>query len=137
MSPWAGRAVLIASGLGFPLTQVAISRFGRSGAVLTEAVAAGLLARDAALIAKGTPERLRTGPARLLYAETAAAAAAAVLCLPVLAARDPRARAAAARPGVLEAFRRFFVGTLFGMHTMRFRVYLSADRGLRAAPNGV
>jgi hypothetical protein len=131
MSPWLGRFLMLTSGMGFPLAQVAIRRMGRGGAVLAEGVAAGLLARDVALIAMGIPQRLYPGPARLLFAETAAAAGAVALGLPLLGSRDPWARAGASRPGPLEAMRRFAIGTLFGLHSWRLRIYLSPSRGLR------
>lgn len=137
MSSWTGRLVMVASGMGFPLTQVAVSRMGRRGAILAEGVAVGLLARDAALIAAGTPRRLSTGPARLLYAETAVATAAVVLGLPLLADRDPRARVRSPRPTRLETMRRVAVGTLFGLHSWRYRIYLSPSRGLRSAEPSV
>ena len=69
-----GRGVLVASGMGFPLTQLAIRPFGRRGAILVEAVSVGLLARDAALLATGGSHRLGRGPARVLWLETAVAA---------------------------------------------------------------
>lgn len=143
MSPWLGRCMLVASGLGFPLTQSAIRWLGRPGAVLVEGVALGLLARDAALIATGTPARLRPGAARLLYAETAAAAASAVLGVTLVTSAGARAAAGAKPsaggppPPAREILRRFAVGTLFGMHTMRFRIYLTPSRGLREAPGGI
>ena len=45
-----GGLVLVLSGLGFPLTQAVIARFGRRGALVAEGVAVGLLVRDAALV---------------------------------------------------------------------------------------
>ena len=39
--------------------------------------------------------------------------------------------AAAARPTPLEALRRASLGMLFGLHTLRFRIYLAPDHGLR------
>ena len=67
------------SAAGFPLTQLAIRRFGRRGAIVTEGACAGLAVRDAAMIAAGTPAHLRRGPAFLLWLELAAAVAAAGL----------------------------------------------------------
>jgi hypothetical protein len=131
MQPLVARSVLVASGLGFPMTQAAIRRLGRPGAILVEAVAAGLLVRDLALVATGAPGRLRRGPAFMLYAETVVAAASAGLCLPLIADDGARRRASGPRPSALEALRRFALGTLFGLHTMRFRIYLQPDRGRR------
>jgi len=131
VTPKAGRVVLGLSGLGFPLTQMAIRRFGRPGAAVVEAVSVGLLARDVAMIAAGAPSRLRRGPAALLWLEAAAAALAAVLGMRLLADAGARGRALDARPSRSEALRRFALGALFGLHTLRFRIYLRPDRGLR------
>ena len=131
MTPKAGRVVLGLSGLGFPLTQMAIRRFGRPGAAVVEAVSVGLLARDVAMIAAGAPSRLRRGPAALLWLEAAAAALAAVLGMRLLADAGARGRALDARPSGSEALRRFALGAQFGLHTLRFRIYLRPDRGLR------
>jgi hypothetical protein len=125
-----GPAILAVSGGGFPLTQLAIARFGRRGALLVQAVIVGLLLRDVGLIASGVPSRLRRD--RALLAETAAAAAAAGAGARLL--RDP-ADAAARRAGWAvpcgELFRRVAVGTMFGLHTVRFRTDLSPGSGLR------
>jgi hypothetical protein len=83
-----GPAILVLSGAGFPLTQVAIARFGRRGALLVQAVVVGLLMRDIVLIASGAPSRLRPGPAVLLWAEAAAAAAAATAPAPRSGGRE-------------------------------------------------
>jgi hypothetical protein len=127
-----GTAIQGLSGAGFPLTQLAIGRLGRRGAVLVAGVAAGLLVRDVAMIAMGTPHRLQPGPARLLWAETAVAAVATGASLLLL--RDPDV-AAARLPGrnvpPRELVRRFAIGTLFGLHTMRFRIYLAPGSGRR------
>jgi hypothetical protein len=70
----------------------------------------------------------------LLWLELAAAAAATILGL--RSALDDAAAAAAgdgaARPDALEAARRAAVGTLFGLHTVRFRIYLRPDQGRRS-----
>jgi hypothetical protein len=132
MNRIAGGAIQGLSGAGFPLTQLAIGRLGRRGAVIVAGVTAGLLARDVAMIAMGTPSRLQPGPARLLWAETAVAAAATGASLLLL--RDPDA-AAARLPGWhvprRELLRRFAIGTLFGLHTMRFRIYVAPGSGRR------
>jgi hypothetical protein len=133
MSPRLGRLVLALSGAGFPLTQVAIRRLGRRGAIVTEAVCVGLAVRDAALIAAGVPGRLRRGPALLLWLELAAALVAAALGLPLATGRTDVGHATDARPGRREAARRAAVGTLFGLHTTRFRIYLQPDHGRRPA----
>ena len=129
-----GKAILGLSGAGFPLTQVAINRLGRPGAVLVAGVTAGLLVRDVALISRGTADRLRPGPARLLWAETATASAATGAGLLLL--RDPvvtAARQPGWRVAPEELVRRVAVGLVFGLHTMRFRIYLSPGSGQRDA----
>jgi len=131
LSPPLGRAILGLSAVGFPLTQVAIVRFGRRGAIAVELVTAGLLIRDLVLVARGTPRRLRPGPAVLLGLETVAAGAAAALGLPAVRDRSALDQAQARRATGLEIVRRAAVGSLFGLHTARFRIYLQPDRGLR------
>jgi hypothetical protein len=133
MSPRAGRVVLAVSGMGFPLTQLAIRRLGARGALVVEAVCGGLLVRDVAMIVAGAPGRLRRGPAALLWLEGAAGAAATVTGLRLLIDGAARERALAPRPDRSEAIRRAAIGTLFGLHTMRFRIYLQPDHGLRGA----
>ncbi len=124
-----GRAVLVVSGFGYPLTQVTISRFGRGGAVFVEGIAAGLLVRDAAMVRLGTPRRLKAFPAALLWAELAGAGVAAVGGIAAIARpNQPVDRTPA---GLLEGLRRFSVGFLFGMHTYRFWIYLQPGHGLR------
>lgn len=124
-----GQVVLVLSGSGFPLTQLAIRRFGRRGAVLAESVCLGLAVRDAAMIATGAPARLRRGPALLLWLEIVAAVSAAVLGVRLLVDSGAPARSDAPRPDPLEVARRVAVGALFGLHTMQFRIYLRPDQG--------
>jgi len=126
-----GRVVLALSGMGFPLSQLAIRRFGARGALVVEAACGGLLVRDVAMLASGAPSRLRRGPAALLWLEAAAGAAAVLTCLPTLLDAGARERAVEPRPNRVEAVRRAAVGALFGLHTWRFRIYLQPDRGLR------
>lgn len=128
-----GTAILGLSGMGFPLTQLAIRRFGRTGAAVSAGVAGALLARDAYLLATGTTGRLQAAPVALLWAETATAAIATGTGLLLL--RDPEvavARQQGWRVGTAELLRRFAMGTLFGLHTMRFRTYLAPGSGSRA-----
>jgi hypothetical protein len=133
MGPRLGQLVLVLSGSGFPLTQLAIRRLGRRGALVTESVCLGLAVRDAAMIATGAPARLRRGPALLLWLEIVAAVAAAGLGVRLLVDPGAAARSTAPRPDPLEVARRAAVGTLFGLHTMRFRIYLRPDQGRRPA----
>ena len=134
MTPEAGRVILGLSGMGFPLTQMAIRRLGRPGAAAVAAVSVGLLARDAAMIAGGAPARLRRGPAALLWLEALAAGLASVVGLRLLANAVALQRALDPRPSGPEALRRFALGALFGLHTLRVRIYLQPDRGLRQPP---
>lgn len=127
-----GEIVLAASGLGFPVTQVAIARLGRPGAIAVQAVTVGLLVRDAVLVATGTVGRLERGPAALLLAETAVASVATVAnaSLGTVAGRAV-ATTSGWHVGKRELIRRAAVGALFGIHTMRFRIYLAPGSGLR------
>ncbi len=128
-----GPPLLVLSGLGFPMSQLAIRRLGRSGAIIVEGVTTALAARDTYLVVSGVPDRLRLVPAGLLYAELAMAAVASVLGLRVLI--DHETLQAAPRPaGVQELLRRVALGTLFGLHTWRFAIYLGAHRGMRQTP---
>jgi hypothetical protein len=138
MNKAVGFVVLGVSGSGFPLTQAAIARFGRPGAALVAAVTGGLLVRDVALLARGTHRRLEAGPAALLWAETAVAAAATGAGLLLL--RDREVAAARQQGWAVpnaELARRLAVGTLFGLHTVRFRTYLAPGSGLRMAAPAV
>ena len=134
MPPALGALILVLSGLGFPLTQIEIIRFGRRGAVAAEAVSAGLLVRDVALVRLGAPRRLRPVPAALLWLELAAAAVASIAGLGAIV--SPRTSPARTRAGILEAVRQASVGALFGLHTYRFWIYLQPDRGLRTSSEG-
>jgi hypothetical protein len=129
-----GRAVLLTSGLGFPLTQGVIARFGRGGAVAAEGVSAGLLVRDFAMVAGGAPRRLRPFPAALLWLELGAAGLASIAGLAAI--RRPRQSLNRTPAGVIEALRRGAVGLLFGLHTYRFWIYLQPDHGRRITPAG-
>jgi hypothetical protein len=131
MSQRIGRAVLALSALGYPLTQLVIRRFGAPGALVVEAACGGLLIRDAAMLAAGVPHRLRRGPAVLLWLEATAGAAAVLTGLRPLVNAAARERAVQARPDHFEVARRAAVGALFGLHTIRFRIYLQPDQGRR------
>jgi hypothetical protein len=129
MAPRLGRLVLALSSMGFPLTQMAIRRLGRPGAIVTEGVCVGLAVRDAAMIAAGTPGRLRRGPAVLLWLELGAALTAAGLGLRPASGTTEINHATDARPDRWETARRASVGLLFGLHTMRFWIYVQPDHG--------
>ena len=125
----AGQIVLLISGLGFPLTQAVIAHWGRRGAMVAQGVSAGLLVRDAAMVMNGAPARLARLPRVLLWLELGTAASASVLGIAAVA--RPNQTLDGTPYGSLEALRRFSVGLLFGLHTYRFRIYLTPDHGLR------
>ena len=129
-----GRAMLVTSGLGFPLTQAVIACFGRGGAVAAEGVAVGLLVRDCAMVAGGAPRRLRPFPAALLWLELGAAGLASIAGLAAI--RRPRQSLDRTPAGMVEALRRGAVGLLFGLHTYRYWIYLQPDHGRRITPAG-
>jgi hypothetical protein len=131
MDPRLGKLVLGLSAAGYPLTELTIRRFGRRGAVIAEGVCVGLAIRDTAMVAAGAPARLRRGPALLLWLELGAAAAAAGLGLRLVLVKGAVGRVAR-QPDSLEVGRRAAVGTLFGLHTVRFWIYLQPDQGRRA-----
>ncbi len=130
MGPRPGHAVLALSALGYPLTQLAIRSLGRRGALLVEAACGGLLARDMAMLASGAPRRLRRGPGLLLWCEAVVATAAVLLGVGLLVDQD-RATGRPLQVKRSEVLRRGAVCLLFGLHTVRFWVYLQPDRGRR------
>ena len=50
MNPKLGKIVLGLSAAGYPLTELAIRRLGRRGAVIAEVACCGLAVRDAAMV---------------------------------------------------------------------------------------
>ena len=130
MNPRLGKIVLGLSAAGYPLTELAIRRLGRRGAVITEVACCGLAVRDAAMVAAGVPTRLRRGPAALLWMELAAALAASGLGLRS-ALDDESCTRARVDADPTEMARRVAVGALFALHTVRFRIYLRPDQGRR------
>jgi hypothetical protein len=77
---------------------------------------------------------LRRGPATLLWLETLVGAIAVLAGIrPVLDA-EARERARGSLPDRPEALRRAAVGVLFGLHTVRYRIFLRPDHGLRQSP---
>ena len=127
-----GRVALVASALGHPLSELVLRRGGRTGAVVAEVVCGGLVIRDVALIRSGTPGRLRRLPASLLWLEAAAAAAAAgSIGWTAVRPGQPRGGAARAGLGTAQAIRGSALGLLFGLHTVRFWIYLQPDQGRR------
>lgn len=128
MNPRLGKTVLGLSAAAYPLTDFAIRHLGRRGAVITEVACCGLAVRDAAMVVAGVPNRLRPEPAILLWMELTAAIAASGLGFQS-AIDDESCKRARADPGRAELARRFAVGALFGLHTVRFWIYLRPDQG--------
>ena len=128
-----GNAVLGLSACGYPLTQLAIRRWGARGAALAEAVYAGLAIRDASMVVGGAPGRLRAIPAILLPLELAAAVVASLAGINPLLNAQPAGQASSARAGTADMVRRAAVATLFTLHTIRFAIYLRPGQGRRAA----
>jgi hypothetical protein len=123
-----GAVIAVVSGSGFPITQFALARFGRPGALVVGAMTTVILARDVSLIVTSRDTGDTTGPAVILYAETAVAVLATVANLSLATERGLEAsRARGWRVGWVELVRRASLGLLFGMHAMRFRSYLDAQ----------
>jgi hypothetical protein len=129
MKPKVGYLALGLVGMGFPVTQVVIRRFGRAGAVAVEAASVCVLARDLGQVAAGAPRTMRRGAAVLLWLETLAAAVASVLGLRLILNAEARLRALDPRPVGPEVARRFALGAMFGMGSMRLRSSLQPDDG--------
>ena len=124
----------MASALGWPLSELVLRLPGRRGVVLVETVCAGLLVRDLALIRSGAPHRLRRLPAVLLWLETVAAGVA-VGGTGWAALRQRQAGGRAASPGTAspQLVRGSALGLLFGLHTLRFWIYLQPGQGRRGS----
>jgi hypothetical protein len=128
-----GTAIAVASGSGFPLSQVLIARLGRPGAVAVAVVTAGILARDVSLVVNERPAGETAGSTALLYVETAVAVVATVAGLASITdAGLEAARSRERRVGGVELLRRTSLGLLFGIHAMRFKEYLQLPGGRRA-----
>jgi hypothetical protein len=124
-----GAVVLGLSACGYPLTQLVIRRWGVRGAAVAEAVCAGLVIRDASMVASGATGRLRRVPAVLLWLELAAGLVASLAGLvPLLSARLP---GRSGQQAAAENVRRAAVAALFTVHTIRFGIYLRPDQGRR------
>jgi len=134
-----GALVLGLSACGYPLTQLAVRRWGVRGAAVAESVCVGLAVRDAAMVAGGVPGRLRRVPAALLRLELAVGVVASLAGLPPLRSGPPplpggppAGQPAPARACTADHVRRAAVAALFALHTVRFGIYLRPDRGRRA-----
>lgn len=128
-----GLLVLGLSAAGYPLTQIVIRRWGTPAAFVVEGVSLGLAVRDASMIAGGAPNRLRPFPGALLRLELAAAVAASIGGLYPLLCRPKHGRRSSARSRGIEMARRVALVALFGLHTIRFGIYLQPDQGRRKA----
>jgi hypothetical protein len=128
-----GTTLLALSAAGYPATQYVIRRFGRTGAAITELVCVGLLIRDGVMLARGTHKVLRTGPATLLWLECGVAAVASASNTPTLTDSRAGGRVEGCPGDAAERVRRAAIAILFALHTIRLRVYLRPDRGLRCA----
>lgn len=126
-----GFVILGLSANGYPLTEIVLSRCGMPGAIAVEIACVGLSMRDAWLVASGIGKRLRGAPAALLYLELAVGIAASLTGLPRLRQQAVRNQSGRARPIGIERMRRLAIATLFGLHTIRFAVYLRSDQGRR------
>jgi hypothetical protein len=123
-----GTALLAASASGAPVMLLALRYLGRPGRVLVTTGCGALLARDAAMVASGTPARLRPLPRTMLLAEAATAATA--VASGVRSWLRPTGRASRldrACLGVAAA------ATLL-IHTARFAIYLGPGSGLLSPP---
>ena len=120
-----GVIVLGLSACGYPLTQLVVRRGGVRGAAVAQCVCAGLVIRDASMVAGGVPGRLRRVPAGLLFLELGAGVVASLAGLP------PADRAGSARTCAADGVRRAAVAVLFAIHTVRFGIYLRPDQGRR------
>jgi hypothetical protein len=126
-----GSIVLGLSACGYPLTQLVIRRWGVRGMAVAECVCAGLAIRDASMVARGVPARLRRFPAWLLRLELAVGVVASLAGLHSLLSARSADRPSPARACAAETARRVAVATLFAVHTVRFGIYLRPDQGRR------
>ena len=92
---------------------------------------AGLVIRDASMVAGGVPGRLGRVPAGLLFVELGAGVAASLAGLPPLLSAQPADRAGSARICAAGNVRRAAVIVLFAIHTVRFGTCLRPGQGRR------
>jgi hypothetical protein len=123
-----GYVLLVAAVTGAVLGPKAPQRWGRAGGGLLLAGLSALLARDIAMVASGTPRRLRPLPRALLFAETVCAAMGIALgARPWLMADPPQPVAPTGRAGSGLAT------ATFTIHAIRQVIYLSPGQG-RSGP---
>jgi hypothetical protein len=128
-----GFVILGLSACGYPVTEIVLRRCGMPGAIAVETACVGLSIRDAVLVANGVGKRLRRVPAALLYLELAVGIAASLAGLPSLRQQAAGDQPGMERPTGIERVRRLAVATLFGLHTIRFAIYLRPDQGRRVS----
>jgi hypothetical protein len=133
MNRAAGAVLLGLSACGYPLTQLAVRRWGVRGVAVAESVCAGLAVRDASMVASGVPGRLRPVPAALLRLELAAGVLAVLAGLPLLLNMRRTSQQPPAWAGMAW---RAATATLFAVHTVRFGIYLRPDQGRRQGQPG-
>jgi hypothetical protein len=123
-----GYVLLVAAVTGAALGARAPQRWGRAGGGLLLAGLSALLARDVAMIASGTPGRLRPLPRVLLFAETVCAGMGiAVGARPWLNPDPPQ-------PVTLSGLAGSGLATAtFTIHAIRQLIYLSPGQG-RSGP---
>jgi hypothetical protein len=112
-------AVTMVAGAGLPISQLAIRRLGRPGAVAVMALSAGILAADVASL---MGDRSEGSARRVVRLEAAAAAVATVTgALLLLDPGVQEARDEGWRVGRPEILRRIALGVLFGVLSARLR----------------
>ena len=119
-----GYVLLVAAVTGAALGAKAPQRWGRAGGGLLLAGLSALLARDVAMIASGTPRRLRPLPRALLFAETVCAGMGIAVGAQTWLVADrpqPVALTGRARSGLATA--------TFTIHAIRQVIYLSPGQG--------
>ena len=123
-----GYVLLVAAVTGAALATKAPQRWGRAGGGLLLAGLSALLARDVAMIASGTPRRLRSLPRALLFAETVSAG------IGIAAGARPWLMADPPQPVALTGLAGSRLATAtFTIHAVRQLIFLSPGQG-RSGP---
>jgi hypothetical protein len=133
MNPRISRVLLTLSALGSAISQQAIKRFGRPGAIGTAAVVNAVLVRDATLLATGATRQLKRGPACLLVVETALAGLASVFSIRLVCSQRALDMARGQGSSTPEVVRKAALTALFAVHTGRYSIALRPDHGQRTA----
>jgi hypothetical protein len=130
-----GAAVLGITGAGFPISQLAIARFGQAGAVTVEGILLAMLAADLWSLAGHGTRRRPVGERALLVAEAVAACGAVAASTWLL--RDPEVTAARQKNWAVsraELARRIAIGALFGMRSTRLRYLVALPDTTKGRP---